>query len=82
MRQITIRQLVRQSGSLVEWLPCEVTKDGEVIAMLLPPAMKHDVRQSKETKPKLDEMSDKVEYVRPAVSHQLYNYSADWKSNS
>ena len=47
MKQITIRQLVRQ-GSVAkfkEWMPCEIVSDGEIIAVLLP---YHDVRQAGE----------------------------------
>ena len=57
MRQITIRQLVRQGNKakLEEWIPCEITADGVVIAVLL---RANDVRQAK---PKLATMSDKLE---------------------
>ena len=58
MRQITIRQLVRQPGSLVDWLPCEVTKDGEVIALMLPPSVSHDVRQTTRTDTKSDKLTE------------------------
>ena len=49
MKQITIRQLVRQ-GSVAkfkEWMPCEIVSDGEIIAVLLP---YHDVRQANKAK--------------------------------
>jgi len=55
MKQITVRQLVRQSSQLQEWLPCEVVRDGEVIALMLPPNVAHDVRQPTER----STMSDK-----------------------
>ena len=44
MKQITIRQLVRQGSKakLEEWIPCEITVDGVVIAVLL---RANDVRQ-------------------------------------
>ena len=44
MRQITVRQLVRQASKakLEEWIPCEITADGVVIAILL---RANDVRQ-------------------------------------
>ena len=44
MRQITVRQLVRQGSKakLEEWIPCEITSDGVVIAVLL---RANDVRQ-------------------------------------
>jgi len=47
MRQITIRQLVRQGSEakIREWMPCEVVSDGVVIAALVP---SHDVRQANE----------------------------------
>jgi len=45
MRQITVRQLVRQGSKakLEEWIPCEITADGVVIAVLL---RANDVRQA------------------------------------
>ena len=47
MRQITIRQLVRQGSKakLEEWIPCEITADGVVIAVLL---RANDVRQGRQ----------------------------------
>ena len=57
MRQITIRQLVRQGSEakIKEWMPCEITADGIVIAVLVPAydvrqaiKAKHDVRQANE----------------------------------
>ena len=46
MRQITVRQLVRQGSKakLEEWIPCEITADGVVIAVLL---RANDVRQAR-----------------------------------
>ena len=46
MRQITVRQLVRQGSKakLEEWIPCEITADGVVIAVLLRAS---DVRQAR-----------------------------------
>ena len=54
MRQITVRQLVRQGSKakLEEWIPCEITADGVVIAVLL---RANDVRQAKVS----NTMSDK-----------------------
>lgn len=62
MKQITIRQLVRQGNvsKLKEWMPCEVVADGKVIGILSAPVvrqraklktayaneLKHDVRQA------------------------------------
>lgn len=45
MKQITIRQLVRQGNeaNLRAWMPCEITVDGIAIAALIPI---HDVRQA------------------------------------
>jgi len=45
MRQITVRQLVRQGNEakIREWMPCEITADGVVIAALVPSC---DVRQA------------------------------------
>lgn len=45
MRQITIRQLVRQGSEakIRDWMPCEITVDGVVIAVLVPAC---DVRQT------------------------------------
>ena len=45
MKQITIRQLVRQASKakLEEWIPCEITVDGVVIAVLL---RANDVRRA------------------------------------
>ena len=59
MRQITVRQLVRQGSKakLEEWIPCEITADGVVIAILL---RANDVRQAKPDIPKLATMSDKA----------------------
>ena len=34
MKQISIRQLVKQSKDIEKFLPCEVTRDGEVIATM------------------------------------------------
>jgi len=48
LKQITIRQLVRQSSQLQKWLPCQVVRDGEVIALMLPPNVSHDVIQAKD----------------------------------
>lgn len=45
MRQITMRQLVRQAKDIQSWLPFELVRDGEVIAVVLP----HDVRQGDDT---------------------------------
>jgi len=54
MRQITVRQLVRQGSKakLEEWIPCEITADGVVIAILL---RANDVRQARHdvNKPRL-----------------------------
>ena len=56
MRQITVRQLVRQGSKakLEEWIPCEITADGVVIAVLLrandvrqASKARHDVRQAR-----------------------------------
>jgi len=58
LKQITIRQLVRQASQLQEWLPCEVVKDGEVIALLLPPNVAHDVRQPIERATKSDKLTE------------------------
>ena len=68
MKQITIRQLVRQSKSIEEWLPFEIVRDGEVIAVVSSPNVAHDVIQRVER----GTMSDKPEGV-------LYSYSSDWK---
>ena len=53
MRQITVRQLVRQGSeaNIRAWIPCEITADGEVIAIL------NDVRQTSTS----STMSDKVD---------------------
>ena len=61
MRQITVRQLVRQGSKakLEEWIPCELTADGVVIAVLL---RANDVRQAKPDVPKLATMSDKLKH--------------------
>jgi len=42
MKQVTIRQLVRQGSKakLEEWMPCEIVSDGEVIATLYPPVVR------------------------------------------
>ena len=59
MKQITIRQLVRQGSKakLEEWIPCELTADGVVIAVLL---RANDVRQARHDVNKLATMSDKL----------------------
>ena len=59
MRQITVRQLVRQGSKakLEEWIPCEITADGVVIAILL---RANDVRQASHDVNKLAAMSDKL----------------------
>jgi hypothetical protein len=57
MKQVTIRQLVRQSSQIEGWLPCEIVRDGEVIAIILPP---HDVSQSTEAKQTKHTLSDKL----------------------
>ena len=72
MRQITIRQLVRQASraNIEAWLPCEVTSDGEVIAVLTFPddvrqtmqvssQLTQNVRQANTKAPKQRTMSDK-----------------------
>lgn len=41
MKQISIRQLVKQSKDIEKYLPCELTRDGEIIATILP----YDVKQ-------------------------------------
>jgi len=56
MNQITMRQLVRQSSQLQDWLPCELVRDGEVIALIISPNVSHDVRQTTRT----STMSDKL----------------------
>lgn len=71
MKQVTIRQLVRQVSKIEEWLPCEVVRDGEVIAVMYAPndgrqpigcdfkgetVMDNDVRQAS----KANTMSDKL----------------------
>lgn len=53
MKQITVRQLVRHPSQLEEWLPCEIIRDGEVVAVMLPP---NDVRQ----RTKRNTMSNKL----------------------
>ena len=40
MKQISIRQLVKQSKDIEKFLPCEVTRDGEVIATLISPIVR------------------------------------------
>jgi len=69
MKQITIRQLVRQGSKakLEEWIPCEITADGVVIAVLLrandvrqASKARQLVRQAKPDVPKLATMSDKL----------------------
>ena len=67
MRQITVRQLVRQGSKakLEEWIPCEITADGVVIAVLL---RANDVRQAKPDVPKLATMSDKL---KPKAAHDV-----------
>ena len=61
MRQITVRQLVRQGSKakLEEWIPCEITADGVVIAVLL---RANDVRQARHDVNKLATMSDKLKH--------------------
>ena len=59
MRQITVRQLVRQGSKakLEEWIPCEITADGVVIAVLL---CANDVRQARHDVNKLSKASHDV----------------------
>ena len=70
MKQITIRQLVRQGSKakLEEWIPCEITADGVVIAVLL---RANDVRQARHDVNKLATMSDKP-------SHDVNKGMAFW----
>jgi len=59
MRQITVRQLVRQGSKakLEEWIPCEITADGVVIAILL---RANDVRQARHDVNKLNKPTHDV----------------------
>ena len=59
MRQITVRQLVRQGSKakLEKWIPCEITADGVVIAVLL---RANDVRQPSHNVNKLSKASHDV----------------------
>ena len=70
MRQITVRQLVRQGSKakLEKWIPCEITADGVVIAVLL---RANDVRQAKPDVPKLATMSDKLN-PKPKAAHDVH----------
>ncbi len=72
MKQITIRQLVRQSKSIEEWLPFELVRDGVVIAVVSSPNVAHDVIQSNPNTPRAGTMSHNV-------VGELYRYSSDWK---
>ena len=46
MKQITIRELVRKPGQIGEWIPFELLRDGEVIAIVFSP---NDVKQRSES---------------------------------
>ena len=74
MRQITVRQLVRQGSKakLEEWIPCEITADGVVIAVLL---RANDVRQGRHDVNKLVTMSDKL---NPKATHDVNKGMAFW----
>ena len=74
MRQITVRQLVRQGSKakLEEWIPCEITADGVVIAILL---RANDVRQPTHDVNKLVTMSDKL---NPKATHDVNKGMAFW----
>ena len=85
MRQITVRQLVRQGSKakLEEWIPCEITADGVVIAILLRANdvrqarhdVRHDVRQARHDVNKLVTMSDKL---NPKATHDVNKGMAFW----
>ena len=80
MRQITVRQLVRQGSKakLEKWIPCEITADGVVIAVLLrandvrqASKARQLVRQAKPDVPKLATMSDKLN-PKPKAAHDVH----------
>ena len=58
LKRITTTQLVRQPSRIEEWLPCELVRDGEVIALMLPPNASHDVRQPIERATKSDKLTE------------------------
>ena len=58
LKRITTTQLVRQPSRIEEWLPCELVRDGEVIALMLPPNVAHDVRQPTERATKSDKLTE------------------------
>ena len=64
MKQITIRQLVRQGSKakLEEWIPCEITADGIVIAILL---RANDVRQASKARQLVRQASHDVNRLSP-----------------
>ena len=79
MRQITVRQLVRQGSKakLEEWIPCEITADGVVIAVLL---RANDVRQARHDVNKLSKASHDVRQggvPKPRLSPWDLKYGSD-----
>ena len=70
MRQITVRQLVRQGSKakLEEWIPCEITADGVVIAVLL---RANDVRQPSHNVNKLSKARHDVRQAKPKATHDV-----------
>ena len=79
MKQITIRQLVRQGSKakLEEWIPCEITADGVVIAILL---RANDVRQPSHNVNKLSKARHDVRQggvPKPRLSPWDLKYGSD-----
>ena len=79
MKQITIRQLVRQGSKakLEEWIPCEITADGIVIAVLL---RANDVRQPSHNVNKLSKARHDVRQggvPKPRLSPWELKYGSD-----
>ena len=79
MKQITVRQLVRQASKakLEEWIPCEITADGVVIAILL---RANDVRQPSHNVNKLSKASHDVRQggvPKPRLSPWDLKYGSD-----
>lgn len=75
MKQITIRQFVRHPKDIESWLPFELTRDGEVVATVLP----YDVKQAT-GKPVIVNVATKQSnefkfssYNLPKVSHDVNN---------
>ena len=78
MRQITVRQLVRQASKakLEEWIPCEITADGVVIAVLL---RANDVRQASKARQLVRQAKPKATHDvnKPRLSPWELKYGSD-----